>query len=416
MLTSCLWAVKLRSNVRIAYFDAGSGISGDMTIGALLDAGGPSIDLAALSQALSLLGVEGYRLTYERARVGPLDAGSFDVVLDAGPGHRHPHHREWRSIRGMIEASAARGLAPGVVERALRIFTELAAAEAAVHGVPVESVHFHEVGAVDAICDIVGTAWCLDQLGIEQCFVGPLPGGKPGYVTTEHGRLPVPAPATVRLLAGFPIVPGDGEGELVTPTGAAILRALAKPIRPLMTIERVGMGAGKRRWTDRPNVLRVFLGACDDDTDEQVVVLEADIDDMTPAALAFAAERLREAGAIDVTLLPLQMKKGRPGFRVTVLSAVVCVDALARTLLAQTSSIGVRYRTMGRMVLPRRIEPVTTEYGTIAVKIVVRPSGEETAEPEFEDVARAAMARGVSYATVRDAALAAWRAVSHEIG
>jgi uncharacterized protein (DUF111 family) len=178
-----------------------------------------------------------------------------------------------------------------------------------------------------------------------------------------------------------------------------------------MTIERVGMGAGKRRWTDRPNVLRVFIGECDADTDEQIVVIEADIDDMTPVALARAAERLREAGAIDVTLLPVQMKKGRLGFRVTVLAAIDRVDTLARAVLAETTSIGVRYRTMGRMVLPRRIEPVATEFGAIAVKIVVRPSGEETAEPEFEDVARAALARGVSYAAVRDAALAAWRGV-----
>lgn len=409
MLTSGPRAVKSRSSVRIAYFDTGSGISGDMTIGALLDAGSPVLDVAKISQALSALGVEGYRLTYERVRVGPLAAGSFDVVLDAHPGgHHHPHH-DWRGIRGLIEAAGKRGLAPGVVERALRIFGELATAEAAVHGVPVDEVHFHEVGAVDAICDIVGTAWCLDQLGIEKCFVGPLPGGKPGYVTSEHGRLPVPAPATVRLLEGFPVLVGDGEGELVTPTGAAILRALAKPLRPLMTIERVGMGAGKRRWSDRPNVLRVFIGECDGDTDEQVVVVECDIDDMTPAALAFAADRVREAGAIDVTLLPLQMKKGRAGFRMTALASVDRVDDLARALLAHTTSIGVRYRAMGRVVLPRRIEPVTTALGVIAVKIVARPSGEETAEPEFEDVARAALAHGVSYVTARDAALAAWR-------
>ncbi|HET9061979.1 MAG TPA: nickel pincer cofactor biosynthesis protein LarC [Candidatus Binatia bacterium] len=399
--------------MRIAYFDAGSGISGDMTIGALLDAGAPRIDVAGLGRALGALGVEGYRLTYERVRVGPLDAGSFDVVLDTVSHH---HHRDWRGIRALIEKAEGRGLVAGVVERALRIFGELAAAEAAVHGVPIETVHFHEVGAVDAIVDIVGTAWCLEELGIQRCFVGPLPGGKPGYIASEHGRLPVPAPATVRLLEGFPVLVGDGEGELVTPTGAAIVRALAKPLRPLMTIDRVGMGAGKRRWTDRPNVLRVFVGEHEADTDEQIVVLEADIDDMTPAALAFAAERLREAGAIDVTLLPLQMKKGRPGFRVTVLSAVERIDALARTLLTETTSLGVRYRTMGRVVLPRRIESVTTEFGAIVVKIVVRPSGEETAEPEFEDVARAARARGVSYSTVRDAALAAWRVAARPLG
>ena len=412
MLTSCPLGVKARSSVRIAYFDTGSGISGDMTIGALLDAGAPRIDVGALSQALSALNVGGYRLLYERVRVGHLDAASFDVAVDPHPaGHSHPH-RDWGTIRTIIEQAAERGLTAGVVERALSIFGELASAEAAVHGVPVEAVHFHEVGAVDAIVDIVGTSWCLEQLGIEKCFVGPLPGGKPGYVTCEHGMVPVPAPATVRLLEGFPVVIGDGEGELVTPTGAAIVRALAKPLRPLMTIERIGTGAGKRRWSDRPNVLRVFVGECEDGADQQVIVLECDIDDMTPAALAFAAERLRATGAIDVTVLPLLMKKGRPGFRVTVLTTVEGIDGLARTLLAETTSIGVRYRAMGRWVLPRRIEPVATEFGTIAVKIVVRPSGEESAEPEFEDVARAALSHGVSYATVCDAALAAWRATA----
>jgi uncharacterized protein (TIGR00299 family) protein len=383
-----------------------------MTIGALLDAGGPDIDVAKLSQALSLLGVHGYRLTNERVRIGPFHAASFDVVIDAHAGGHHPPHRDWGSIRGLIEKAGGRGLGPRVVERALSIFGELAAAEAAVHGVSIETVHFHEVGAVDAICDIVGTAWGLDELGIERCFVGPLPGGKSGYVTSEHGRLPIPAPATVRLLEGFPVLIGDGEGELVTPTGAAILRGLAKPLRPMMSIERVGVGAGKKRWTDRPNVLRVFVGDCEDDTDQEIVVMETDIDDMTPAALSFAAEQLRKTGAIDVTLLPLQMKKGRPGFRLTVLSSVEHVDELARKILSETTSIGVRFRTMGRVVLPRRIEPVMTVYGSIAVKIVVRPSGEESAEPEFEDVARAALAGRVSYRTVRDAALDSWRKIA----
>ena len=395
--------------MRIAYFDAGSGISGDMTIGALLDLGMPGVDLSGLARGLEPLGVGGYRLTAEPVRLGAVRATSFDVLIgdDRGGAHHH-HHRDWASIRSLIERAGSAGMARTVIERALGIFGVLAEAEAAVHEVAVEAVHFHEVGAIDAIVDIVGTAWCLESLGIEACFVGVLPSGT-GYVDSEHGRLPVPAPATVRLLAGFEVMAGDGEGELVTPTGAAILRATAKPIRPQMTIDRIGVGAGKKRWRDRPNVLRVFLGECDPDSDQQVAVIEAEIDDMTPVALAHAAERLRSAGTIDVTVVPAQMKKGRTGFRLTVLCDPTAIDSVARTVLAETTTLGLRFRSMGRTVLARRIDHVSTPYGTIAVKVGIRPSGETTAEPEFEDVARAAVRHGISYSVVREAARLAWK-------
>jgi uncharacterized protein (TIGR00299 family) protein len=404
--------------MRIAYFDAGSGISGNMTIGALLDLGAPGVDLAGLATALEALSLRGYRLVLERVKVGAISATYFDVRLADhahSSAHTHAHaagghaHRDWASIRALLEGAAATGgLEQEVAARALAIFGALAKAEAEVHEVAVDDVSFHEVGAIDAIVDVVGTAWCLDRLGIERCFVGALPSGT-GYVNSEHGRLPVPAPATVRLLRGFEVIAGDGEGELVTPTGAAILAATATPLRPLMQIEQIGAGAGTKRWTDRPNVLRVFVGEAVADADREVAVVEADIDDMTPAALAHAAERLRASGSIDVTLMPLQMKKGRSGFRLTVLCAPDMVDAIARSVLAETSSLGVRFRTMGRLVLPRRIDLVATPYGTIAVKVGVRPSGEESAEPEFEDVARAAIAHGLPYATVRDATLTVWR-------
>lgn len=396
-----------------------------MTIGALLDIGMPGVDLAALRNGLAPLGLRGYELVAERVAIGAIHATSFDVLLAPDSSHvdpthggaahaEHSHadhgheHRDWGSIRALIENAGRTGLAPGVTARALAIFGALAEAEARVHEVQVERVHFHEVGAIDAIVDIVGAAWCLEQLGVEACFVGALPSGT-GYVDSEHGRLPVPAPATARLLAGFEVIAGDGEGELVTPTGAAILSASARPLRPLMTIDHIGIGAGKKRWTDRPNVLRVLVGESETDTDREVAVIEADIDDMTPAALAHAADRLRASGAIDVSVTPMQMKKGRAGFRLTVLCAPLEVDVLARALLSETSSLGLRFRTMGRAVLPRRIDHVSTPYGTIAVKVGVRPSGESTAEPEFEDVARAAISHDVSYASVRDAALAAWK-------
>ncbi len=407
--------------MKIAYFDAPSGISGDMTVGALLDAGGLSVE--SLATALECLEVGGYRLETERVSVtrasarpregsaahvshdghasgSGVSALAFRVLIDEAA----QYHRDWATIRRMIEAAGARGLSAGTVERALAIFGVLAEAEAEVHEVPVDRVHFHEVGAVDSIVDIVGTAWCLDRLGIDRCFTSPVPSGS-GYVMTSHGRLPVPAPATASLLRGFDVVAGDGVGELVTPTGAAILAGTAKPLRPAFRLDRIGTGAGTMRLDDRPNVLRVFIGDAEDATDENVVQLEADIDDMTPEALAYAAERLRVAGARDVSIAPLVMKKGRPGHRLTVLCDLAQLDALAGTVLTETTSIGVRYRALQRDVLARRTEVVTTEFGPIRVKVAVRPDGSETAEPEFEDLARAARESGKPLAELREAVL-----------
>jgi uncharacterized protein (TIGR00299 family) protein len=392
------------SIMKIAYFDTGSGISGDMTVGALMDAArGGGVTVERLASALAALPVGGYRLTLDTVEVNGLRASSFGVHIDEKPHF----HREWRVIRAMIEEAGGRGLGDGVVERAIRIFSVLAEAEAKIHGVAPDDVHFHEVGAIDSIVDVVGTAWCLDELGIEACFAGPLPSGS-GYTNTEHGRLPVPAPATAELLAGFEVIAGDGEGELVTPTGAAILAALARPLRPTMTLQAIGTGAGTRRFDDRPNVLRVLLGEADPACDEQVMVIEADVDDMTPAALAHVADRLRDAGARDVSIVPSSMKKGRVGMRLTVLCDLGRLEDLARLVLSESTSIGLRYRAMSRVVLPRVIDVVDTDYGPIAVKVVVRPDGRSSAEPEFDDTSRAALARGVPIATVRAAALEAW--------
>ncbi len=392
--------------MKIVYFDTGSGISGDMTVGALLDGGrnrGLSVD--RLADALGLLDVSGYRIEDGPTDVGQIRANSFKVLID-----KAPHlHRDWGTIRRLIEDAGGRGLSDGTVSRSLRVFEVLALAEAKVHGVEPDKVHFHEVGAIDSVVDIVGAAWCLDTLAIDACFVGPLPSGS-GYVMTEHGRLPVPAPATALLMEGFEILAGDGKGELVTPTGMAILAGLAKPVRPGFAVEAVGVGAGTMRLDDRPNVLRVMIGECDATDDTQVVEMVADIDDMTPEALAHVAERLRADGARDVTVTPLHMKKGRTGMRLTVLCDVEHLSALADRTLNESSSIGVRYRMLGRVVLPRRIEQVQTEYGTINVKVVTRPDGRETAEPEFDDVARIALERDLPFATVRDAAT---RARSH---
>jgi uncharacterized protein (TIGR00299 family) protein len=374
-----------------------------MTVGALLDAGGARVDIERLRSALAMLSLPELCIACEQVEVNGVRAASFKVSIDA-PSHAH---RDWHAIRAMISKAGARGLAPGVVERSIAIFGALAEAEARVHRVDPDHVHFHEVGAVDSIVDIVSTAWCLDELEIEQCFVGPLPSGS-GSVATEHGRLPVPAPATVELLRGFDIVAGDGEGELVTPTGAAILCALAKPMRPAFRLEAAGTGAGTRRLRDRPNVLRVLIGECEARADDNVAIIEADIDDMTPSALAHVADRLRGSGARDVTLIPALMKKGRSGTRLTVVCDMETLRPLANVVLSESSTIGVRYRAYNRIVLPRRIEVVNTEYGPIALKIVQRPDGKETAEPEHDDLARAALACDKPLKDVRAAALAAW--------
>ncbi len=391
--------------MRVAYFDAPSGISGDMTLAALLDAGRHrGLNADALTRALEHLSIGGYRVGLERVEVGGMHAAHLRVEIESVAAH----HRDWSDIRSLIDQAERRGLPAGAADRARRIFEVLARAEGKIHGVPAERVHFHEVGAVDSIIDIVGVAWCLDALAIDACFVGPLPSGS-GYVDTEHGRLPVPAPATVELLSGFEVIAGDGEGELVTPTGAAILKALARPLRPTFVCEAAGCGAGTRRLADRPNVLRVLLGTADATDEENVVLIEADVDDMSPAALAYLAERLRSIGTRDVTIVPVQMKKGRLGTRLSVLCDLGRLEGVAGCVLAESSTIGLRYRAVRRMVLPRRSETVETTHGEITLKIVRRPDGTETAEPEFEDIAAIARQTGVPLAAVRDAALAAWR-------
>lgn len=388
--------------MRIAHFEAGSGIAGDMTVASLLDAGASrGLTLDALRAALATLPLGHYRIDAARVEVSGVPALHFRVDIDESA---HRHHRHWSDIREMLAESRRRGLSEGAWSRAVAIFEVLARAEAEVHGCAVDDVHFHEVGAVDSIVDIVGAAWCLDFLGIDACTVSTLPTGS-GHVDTEHGRLSVPTPATALLLRGLEVRAGDGEGEIVTPTGAAILAATAKSMRPVMHVEATGCGAGTKRLADRPNVLRVFLGTMDEASDGELVLVEADIDDMTPAALAAACDRIRAEGVRDVSVLPLAMKKNRLGMRVSVLAEPALLEKISAAMLLHTTTIGVRYRSVQRSVLARSIEVVRTSCGPIRVKIVVRPDGKETAEPEFEDVARAAAASGRAFADVRAEAL-----------
>jgi len=273
--------------------------------------------------------------------------------------------------------------------------------------VPADHVHFHEVGGVDAIADIVGAALGVEALGITSIYVGPLPLGS-GVVQSRHGPLPVPAPATVELLQGFVVKPGDGEGEMVTPTGAAILRgfgAVSGPA-PFFNAERVGYGAGTRRLADRPNVLRVMLGAragLGAGRDEMLVI-ETNIDDMNPELYEHTAARLFAAGAADVTLVPAQMKKGRPGILLQVLASPDRRDAVVGVLFAETTTIGVRFHRVERLKLERRITEVATPYGPIAVKISGGADGPRTVAPEYESCRTAAAQHGVALREVYEAA------------
>lgn len=389
--------------MRTAYFDCFSGISGDMTLGALLACGA---DPDELTDALGGLGLPGWRLEASSVQRSGIGAVDVRVVLTEKPAHG----RHLSDIERLIEAA---DLPERARDRSLRVFRRLAAAEAAVHQTTPERIHFHEVGAVDAIVDVVGTALLLEQLAIEQVFCAWLPMGH-GFVRCEHGVIPVPAPAVVELARGFPVVGVDVEGELVTPTGAAIVTALAAGSGPMppLSVRAVGYGAGKKAFGGRPNLLRVVIGdAVDAEAtgEPDVVEVEANIDDMSPQFYEPLAERLFAAGALDVYLTPVQMKKGRPGVLVTALAARHEARALADVLFAETTTLGVRLSEKRRICLDRRRVEVATAYGPIRVKVGSRAGREVTAAPEYEDVRAAARAHGAPVRTVHEAALRAYR-------
>ena len=373
----------------IIYFDCHAGISGDMTVGALLDLGVP---LGHLETELARLSLPpgSYTLSTRRTERNHVAALKFDVAV-----HDHHTHRHYAGIAAMIAGS---GLAEPVKDRAGAIFRRLAKAEALVHGVPVTEVHFHEVGAVDSIVDIVGTAICLEYLGVEAVWAGPLPLGS-GFVVTAHGRLPVPAPATAELLKGLAVHDGCGPGERVTPTGAAILAALTTGTgrRPTMTLTGVGSGAGGKEFPDCPNILRAFLGeeAAEQQGDDEVVVVESNIDDSTPEQLGYAMERLLEQGALDVWFTPIQMKKNRPAVMLSLLCRPEQLAPLARLLLTETSAIGLRHYPAERITLERRIEERETPFGRMRCKLVYDNGRLLRVAPEYEECRRVARERGI---------------------
>lgn len=387
---------------RIAYFDCLSGVSGDMTLGALVGAGWPVSSLAALPARLRLDGVE---VQVTDVRRGPFAARRVEVRAPERQPHRHLHH-----IVSILDAAE---LPEAVRDRSKRVFRRLAEAEADVHGTSVEKVHFHEVGAVDAIVDIVGALLGLSELGVGQVYSSELPLGG-GTVRCEHGLVPVPAPATVRLLEGVPVRHGPVEAELVTPTGAALLAELvvAWGSPPPYRLIASGIGAGAREFPDHPNVLRVILGegAAHGAGGRTIAVLETAMDDESPQRLADLSARLLAAGALDAMLVPTLMKKGRPGHLLVVVTLPEEAERLGELVLQHSTSLGVRIRHERRLELPRRIERVATRWGEVELKVASLPDGSERAHPEFESVARVAALAGRSLHEVGEEALAAWRA------
>lgn len=382
--------------MKIIHFDCYAGISGDMTVAALLDLGVP---LEHLQQELATLALPpaSYSLSAGRTERQRMPALLFEVAV-----HDHHTHRHYAGIDQMISTSA---LAEPVKSRSRRIFRRLAEAEALVHGVPVGEVHFHEVGALDSIVDIVGTAICLDYLGVDEVYAAPLPLGG-GFVDTAHGRLPVPAPATAELLRGMAVHGECGMGERVTPTGAAILAALTtagKP-RPAMTLTQIGCGAGSKDFKDCPNILRALLGhaLAERGIGDEVIVAETNIDDSTPEVLGYVMERLFDRGALDVFYTPIQMKKNRPATQLSFLCRPDQLDALARLVLHETSAIGLRHFPAGRITLERRIELRETPYGPVRFKQVFDDGRPLRATPEYEDCRRIAQERGLPCRTVME--------------
>lgn len=404
--------------MRIGYLDCFAGISGDMLLGALVDAGVARSLLEDAARSLNF----GATLQFSSVDRSGITATKVDVLdaslelVDQKHSHNHHHHHEhkhvhgrsWKEIRQLIEHSH---FSSDVCTLALRAFELLAHAEAKIHNVPVDAVHFHEVGAIDTITDIVCSAVGLCSLGVDAWYASAVNVGS-GFVQCAHGLFPVPAPATAELLKGVPTYSAGIEKELTTPTGAALLRAMECAFAdiPVVVTEIIGYGAGTRNPKDFPNVLRLSIGqsaGARKPASDRVAVLECMIDDATPEIVAYAMERAFEEGALDATCMPAVMKKGRMGSHLTILCRPERREALEELLLRETTTLGIRVREEDRVILQRRFIEVGTAYGTIRVKIGSRNGEDVNWMPEYEDCARAARQHGVPLKQVMQTALAA---------
>lgn len=380
----------------LAHFDCIGGISGDMTLAAFIDLGVPAEWLIA---KISELPLEGFDISESTVNRNGIQAKQIQVVVSASEASR-----KWAEIKDLIQNSP---LKPNFKSCSLEIFNKIADAESHIHGCRKEDVHFHEIGGIDSIVDIVGTALCLDYLDITQITASKIPLGS-GFVICEHGRLPLPAPATLAILRNIPVYGTDISGELVTPTGAAIIATLADDFGPIpeMMIHRIGYGAGSREYPDRPNILRVILGdgqpaeSTENLDHDRIVVAEACIDDMNPEFYGYLMERLFEDGALDVYWIPVQMKKSRPGTMIQVLCPENRQATLVDRILSETTTSGVRHYTVFRNKIQRDSVVVDTVYGEIQVKRFKTPNGQMRMVPEYEVCRQIAVERDIPIQTV----------------
>jgi uncharacterized protein (TIGR00299 family) protein len=382
--------------MKTLYFDCFAGASGDMILGAMVGAG---VDPNYLREQLSLLHVDGFSIDFETVHRSGLSATYARV--ETAQEHKHRHLSD---IKQIIESS---GLPDYVKVLAVQIFTRLAEAEARVHNEPIDHVHFHEVGALDSIVDVVGAAICFDYLDIERFACSPLHVGS-GMVQMAHGRFPIPPPAVSELLKGVPFYSSDIKGELLTPTGAAIITTVCNEYGPIpqMTTESMGYGAGTREYKDFPNVLRVLLGETEPAaaTDEKLWMLETNLDDASPQIIGHVMDRVLELGALDCFFTPVQMKKNRPGVLLSVLCAPREKEAVMRLLFMETTTLGVRSYEVGRRALQRSVVRVETQYGPIGVKVAHLDGRVVNEMPEFEQCRDAATKAKVPLKVVEDAA------------
>lgn len=407
--------------MRTLYLDCFAGISGDMLLGALLDLG---LDFGLLESELAKLELHGYALECKPTDRCGITASKFDVHThqhhqhhqhdhddDLHPHHHHDHDHQHRPLSEIVRLIEVSAISPGVKERALAVFRRLGEAEAKIHGVPIETVQFHEVGAVDSIIDIVGSCIGLEMLGVERIICSPLHVGT-GTFECAHGTYPVPGPATAELLRQAPIYAGEIVGELVTPTGAAIVSTLAAGYGPLpsMKVLRVGYGAGTRQYPRFPNVLRAYLGETGGEaTPNTVAVIETNLDDLTPQVLGHLMERAFAEGALDLFYTPVQMKKNRPGVLLTVLCAMEDRERLVDLIFRETTTIGVRHRLEERTTLRREHVTVETAFGPIRIKIAYDADAQRrNFAPEFDDCQEAATTHGVALREVQQAAIIAF--------
>jgi uncharacterized protein (TIGR00299 family) protein len=390
----------------IAYLDCHSGISGDMFLGAMLDLDA-AFSMDFLINALAGLPLHGYELRLEPFQDKGILGSRFDVVLS----EQDTHFQQMRSLSDIVALLDASTLSPKVREIALSIFQCLAEAEATVHGTGVEAVHFHEVGALDAIIDITGAAIALETLGITQLYASSLPLSS-GHVQAAHGVLPVPAPATLEILRKIPVLwkPSPAEGEMVTPTGAAILATQARFQTPAIFIERVGYGFGRKQFP-WPNCLRVCLGRAGNSNQQSeladsdwVAIIESNIDNMTGELLGGLMDKLLAAGALDVNYTPIQMKKNRPAVMLTIICRVEEGTAMSELLLSESSTLGVRISQVQRIKAQRMLERIETPFGLISMKVKRLGDRIISATPEYEDCQRIALEKGIPLEDVYDVA------------